>query len=177
MLLTECPQYIWREEALHFSSVVQSCPTLWPHGLQHTRLSCPSPTPGSCSNSCPSSWWCHSTTSAGFGFWESGSVQQAFALGTKLHALGECVSSLSWTLCCRIDSWDWVWLSLRTWLMQNMPWVFPIGSLFIDSLMKNPTWFCLYIHFWNRPPLWLLYIWYYQGWGCKVWFPTKINQL
>ena len=111
MLLMECPQYIWREEALHFSSVIQSCPTLWPHGLQHTRLSCPSPTPGSCSNSCPSSWWCHSTTSAGFGFWESGSVQQAFALGTKLHALGECVSSLSWTLCCRIDWWDWVWLS------------------------------------------------------------------
>ena len=30
-----------------FSSVAQSCPTLWdPHGLQHTRLPCPSPTPG-----------------------------------------------------------------------------------------------------------------------------------
>ena len=25
---------------------------LWPHGLQHTRLLCPSPTPGACSNSC-----------------------------------------------------------------------------------------------------------------------------
>ena len=25
----------------------------WPHGLQHTRLSCPSPSPGACSNSCP----------------------------------------------------------------------------------------------------------------------------
>ena len=29
------------------------------HGLQHARLPCPSPTPGACSNSCPSSWWCH----------------------------------------------------------------------------------------------------------------------
>ena len=28
-----------------FSSVAQLCPTLRPHGLQHTRLSCPSPTP------------------------------------------------------------------------------------------------------------------------------------
>ena len=28
---------------------------LWPHGLRHTRLPCPSPTPGACSNSCPSS--------------------------------------------------------------------------------------------------------------------------
>ena len=27
--------------------------SLWPHGLQHTRLPCPSPTPGICSNSCP----------------------------------------------------------------------------------------------------------------------------
>ena len=45
------------------SSVAQSCPTLWPHGLQHTRLPCPSPTPGACSNSCPLSRWCHPTIS------------------------------------------------------------------------------------------------------------------
>ena len=31
---------------------------LWPQGLQHARLPCPSPTPGACSNSCPSSRWC-----------------------------------------------------------------------------------------------------------------------
>ena len=29
------------------------------HELQHARLTCPSPTPGACSNSCPSVWWCH----------------------------------------------------------------------------------------------------------------------
>ena len=29
------------------------------HGLQHPRLPCPSPIPRICSNSCPSSWWCH----------------------------------------------------------------------------------------------------------------------
>ena len=44
-------------------SVTQSCPTLWPHGLQHTRPSCPSPSPGACSNSCPLSRWCHPTIS------------------------------------------------------------------------------------------------------------------
>ena len=32
------------------------------HGLQHSRLSCPSPTPWACWNSCPSSWWCHPNT-------------------------------------------------------------------------------------------------------------------
>ena len=35
--------------------------SLRPHGLQHARLPCPSPTPGACSNSCPSSQWCHPT--------------------------------------------------------------------------------------------------------------------
>ena len=34
------------------------------HGLQHTRLPCPSPSPGACSSSCPLSWWCHSTISS-----------------------------------------------------------------------------------------------------------------
>ena len=38
-----------------FSSVAQSCPTLRPHGLQHARPPCPSPTPGVYLNSCPSS--------------------------------------------------------------------------------------------------------------------------
>ena len=37
--------------------------SLWPHGLQHTRLLCLSPTPGVCSNSCPLSQWCHPTIS------------------------------------------------------------------------------------------------------------------
>ena len=49
---------------LHFSSVTQSCPTLQPHGLQYSRLSCPSPTLGACSNSCPSNQWCHPTISS-----------------------------------------------------------------------------------------------------------------
>ena len=35
--------------------------SLPPHGLQHTRPPCPSPTPRAFSNSCPSSWWCHPT--------------------------------------------------------------------------------------------------------------------
>ena len=38
--------------------------SLCPHGLQHARLPCPSPTPGACSNSCPLSLWCHPTISS-----------------------------------------------------------------------------------------------------------------
>ena len=38
--------------------------SLQPHGLQHARLSCPSPSTGVCSNSCPLSQWCHPTISS-----------------------------------------------------------------------------------------------------------------
>ena len=38
--------------------------SLHPHGLEHARLSHPSPSPGACSNSCPLSQWCHPTISS-----------------------------------------------------------------------------------------------------------------
>ena len=38
--------------------------SLRPRWLQHTRHPCPSPTPRACSNSHPSSWWCHPTISS-----------------------------------------------------------------------------------------------------------------
>ena len=38
--------------------------SLRPHGLQHARLPCPSPTPRAWSNSCPLSQWCHPTSSS-----------------------------------------------------------------------------------------------------------------
>ena len=50
----QCPQ---------FSLSVMS-DSLRPHGLQHTRLPCLSPTPWACSNSSPSSQWCHPTISS-----------------------------------------------------------------------------------------------------------------
>ena len=45
-------------------SVAQSCPTLRPHGLQHTRVPCSSQSPGACSNSYPLIWWCHTAISS-----------------------------------------------------------------------------------------------------------------
>ena len=51
-----------------FSSVQFSCSvmsdSLQPHGLQHARPPCPSPTPGVYPDSCPLSWWCHLTISS-----------------------------------------------------------------------------------------------------------------
>ena len=38
--------------------------SLWPHGLQHARPPCASPSPGVCLHSCSSHWWCRQTISS-----------------------------------------------------------------------------------------------------------------
>ena len=48
---------------IQFSHLVMS-EFVWPHGLQHARLPCPSPTPRTCGNSCPLSQWCHPAISS-----------------------------------------------------------------------------------------------------------------
>ena len=50
---------LWSVQFSH--SVISD--SLRPHGLQHARPPCSSPTPGACSNSCPLSRWCHQTIS------------------------------------------------------------------------------------------------------------------
>ena len=59
--------------------------SLQPHGLQHTRLPCPSPTPKACSNSCPLSQWHHPTISSSVisfsSCLQSFQMSQFFALG------------------------------------------------------------------------------------------------
>ena len=54
---------IYRFNLLLFSCSVVS-DSLRPHGLQHTRLACPSLSPRVYSNSCPLDWWCHPTISS-----------------------------------------------------------------------------------------------------------------
>ena len=45
-------------------SVAKSSDSLWPHGMQHARLFCPSLSPRACSNSSPLSQWCYLTISS-----------------------------------------------------------------------------------------------------------------
>ena len=45
-------------------SVAQSCPTLWPHGLQHIRPLCPSPSTKVCPSWCLLRRWCHPAISS-----------------------------------------------------------------------------------------------------------------
>ena len=76
--------------SVQFSCSVVS-DSLWPHGLQHARLPCPSPTLRACSNACPLSQWCQPTISSSvipfssclqsFAAWGSFSISQFFAFG------------------------------------------------------------------------------------------------
>ena len=63
-----CISHSTHKACERFSLVQFNCSvmsnSLRPHGLHHARLSRPSPTPGACSNSYPSSWWCHPTISS-----------------------------------------------------------------------------------------------------------------
>ena len=54
---------LFPSSSAQFSHSVMS-DSLQPHGLQHVRHPCPSPTPRACSNSGPSSWWYHPTISS-----------------------------------------------------------------------------------------------------------------
>ena len=61
--VTLLPSTLKLPPSVQFSHSVVSY-SLRPHGLQHGRLPCPSPTPGVSTSACPLSWWCHPTTSS-----------------------------------------------------------------------------------------------------------------
>ena len=102
-----------------FSHLVTQSDSLWPHGLQHTRLPCPSPTPGACSNSCPLNRLCHPTISSSvipffsclWSFPASGSfpISQFFASGGRSIRVSASASVLPMTI------QDWFPLGLTGW--------------------------------------------------------------
>ena len=108
-----------------FSSVSQfSCSVLFnslqPHGLQHARPPCPSPTPRVYSNSCPLSQWCHPTVSSSIvpfssclqSFPASGSfpMSQFFASGGQSIGVSASTSVLP------MNIQDWFPLGLTDWI-------------------------------------------------------------
>ena len=109
----------WTFSSVQFSHSVMSN-SLWPHGLQHTRLPCPSPTSGAYSNSCPSNPWCHPTISSSVipfssclqSFPWSGSfpVSQFFITGGQSIRVSASASVLPMT------SQDWFPLGWTGWI-------------------------------------------------------------
>ena len=106
-----------------FSSSVMS-DSLWPHGLQHARRTCPSPTPEDCSNWGPSSRWCHSTISSSVvpfsfclqSFPASGSFPMSWFFASGSQSIG--VSASIPVLPMNIQ--DWFPLGLIPFSVQSM---------------------------------------------------------
>ena len=124
------PNRPWAPQFSQFSRSVVS-DSLQPHGLQYTRLPCPSPIPGVYSNSCPLSWWCHPTISSVIpfsshlqSFRASGSfpMSQLFTSGTQSIGASASVSVLP------MNTKDWFPLGL-------------VGSPYSlrDSQQSSPT--------------------------------------
>ena len=93
--------------------------SLWPRGLQHTRPPYLSPIPGTCSNSCPSSWWHHPTSSSSvipFSCFQSFPASGSFPMsqfftsgGQNIRASSFCISpsnEYSGLISFRIDWFD-----------------------------------------------------------------------
>ena len=105
--------------SVQFSCSVVS-DSLRPHGLQHAKPPCPSPTPGVYSNSCPLSRWCHPTISSSVipfsshlqSFPASGSFQmsQFFASGGQSIGLSASASVLP------MNIRDWFPLGCLGWI-------------------------------------------------------------
>ena len=131
--------------------------SLWHHGQQHTRLPCPSPTPGVYSNSCPSSQWCHPTisssevpfTSCPQSFPASGSFQmsQLFASGGQSIGVSASTSVLP------MNIQDWFPLGWTCWISLQLK---GLSRVFYNTTVQkhqfsgaqSSLWSKSYIHIW-----------------------------
>ena len=107
--------------------------SLQPHGLQHARPPCPSPAPRACSNSCPSSQWCHTTSSSSF--LSKGLSRVFFSTTVQKHQLFSALPSLLSHLCMITGKTT----TLTIWIFVDK-----VMSLLFNTL----SWFV--IAFWPR---------------------------
>ena len=91
--LENCMLLLFSRSALSYS--------LLPYGLQHTRLTCPSPSPGACSNACQLSQWYHPNTLFSFisfsshlqSFPTSGSFPMIWLFASEGQSIGAAASA------------------------------------------------------------------------------------
>ena len=109
--------------SVQFSRSVMS-DSLQPHGLQHARLPCPSPTSVVYSDSWPLSWWCHPTISSSVvpfsSHLQSFPVTGSFQMSQSFASDGQsiAVSASASVLPMNIQDWSplgWTgWISLQS---------------------------------------------------------------
>jgi len=129
-----------------FSWVAQSCLTLWPHEMQHSRPPCPSPTPGVQPNPCLLSQWCHLTISSSVipfsscpqSFPASGSfpMSQLFAWGGQSTG----VSTLTSVLPMNIQDWSPLgWTPCSPWISLQSK---GLSRVFSNTTVQMHQFFC-----------------------------------
>ena len=101
---------------LLFSCSVMGNP-LQPHGLQHVRPPCPSPTPRACSNSCPSSQRWHPTILSSvipFYCFQSFPASGYFPIGQSSTLGGQYIGVSTSTSALQMNIQDWFPLGLTS---------------------------------------------------------------
>ena len=117
----------WNLGLMHLRSSVQFSrsvvsDSLRPHGLQHTRPPCPTPTPGVYPNSCPLSQWCHPTISSSVvpfsSHFQSFPASGSFPMRQFFTSGGQSIGVSASVLSMNIQDWSplgWTgWISLQS---------------------------------------------------------------
>ena len=102
--------------------------SLRPHGLQHTRLPCPSSSPRVCSDSCPLSRWCHPTISTSvspfFSCPQSFPASESFPVSQLFTSGGQSIEASASVLPMNIQDWfplGWTgWISLQSKVLSRV---------------------------------------------------------
>ena len=107
------------QPSVQFSCSVVS-ESLWPDGLQHARLPCPSPTPGAYSNSCPSSQWGDPIISDSVipfsSHLQSFPASGSFPLSELLASVGKSIGASALASVLPMNIQDWFPLGWTGWI-------------------------------------------------------------
>ena len=142
-------------QVCHFICSVVS-DSLWPHGLQDTRLPCPS-IPGACSNSCPLSWWYYPTISSSVipfsSCLQSFSASGSFPMSRFLTSGGQSTGFSASASVLLMNIQDWFplgWMGLISFLSKRLSRVFSNITVqkhqFFDAQLS--LWSNSHIHAW-----------------------------
>ena len=91
------------------------------HGLQHNRPPSPSPTPGACSNSCPSNRWCRTTSIAYFSTsLKSLPASRSFPVSRLFASGGHSIGASASASVLPMNIQGWFPLGLTALILQSM---------------------------------------------------------
>ena len=143
---------------LRFSCAVMSS-YLRPHGLQHSRLPCPSPTPGACSNSNPSSQWCYPTISSSViplsSCFQYLPVSRSFPMSQSFASGGQSTGASASASVLPMNIQDWFPLEWTGWISLQSK---GLSRVFSNTTVQKHQFFSAQLSLWPNSHIhtWLL---------------------